>query len=375
MNATQQEAERLALVPADETEKALAQISTAPDCINISGDTVARSTQHLPEDQRALVRWSFDYAREKGWSWAETSHQFNCSRTTLYRVWADKYRYDAKHPRAGERVPLDSLCADLVKVRRKMEELDAIGRLPFVETSAWHKINKVCETAMDSNSVAMIYGESQIGKTECLNEFRRRNNHGTTKLVRMPASAGVQLVMREFARACRISPESNFDKLRDRVFRAVDHTNLVLVDEVHQAFVSYQRTATLKVMEVMRELHDRTGCALVLCGTRVWRDQLETGPYAQFLKQLRRRGALELQLPDSAPVADLVLIARHYGLPAPTGDASELVNAINAEFGLGRFIKFLGIGARHALKRKEKYQWDHFMRAYDILAKLKGGGR
>jgi hypothetical protein len=48
----------------------------------------------------------------------------------------------------------------------------------------------------------MVYGESQIGETASLKEYARRNNQGQTVYPLMPASAGVQSMVRAIAEAC-----------------------------------------------------------------------------------------------------------------------------------------------------------------------------
>ena len=43
--------------------------------------------------------------------------------------------------------------------------------------------------------------DTEWGSNKNVEEFVRRNNHGQTKYVRLPASGGVLLVAKEFARA------------------------------------------------------------------------------------------------------------------------------------------------------------------------------
>jgi DNA transposition AAA+ family ATPase len=243
-------------------------------------------------------------------------------------------------------------------------------KLDFVETSIWRACEKVCTHALVTNTVAFIFGDSQIGKTTALEEFARRNNHGQTKLIRMPASAGVQLFMKEMAKACFVSPDSCFEKLRDRVLNAIDDKTLVIIDEVHQIFTSYQHSSTIKVAEVIREIYDRTHCGMVLVGTNVLKDELTHGKLAAILEQLRRRGTIPLQLPSYPPKADLDKIARKFGLAPADGIAAEVVKDMILTSGLGMYIKFLQSASMMAGREGRKPSWDHFVQAHDIIAKL-----
>jgi len=334
--------------------------------INISGDTIITATSHLPEEQRNLIRWAYNYIKDQGWSWKEASREFSVSANALYRIFTDKYRNAD-----GDRIALDGQCRSLAKARALAEERASIRRHPFIETSIWRRTTKICAEALISQPIALIYGESQVGKTTCLEEHLRRNNHGQTKYIRVPAASGVQYFLREVATACKVPNNKGVEVLRSRILKAIDGSTLVIVDELHEIFLTYSRPNILRTLEIIREIHDRTKCGMVLCGTRWWREQLETGEYTQFLKQLRRRGALELQLPDTAPPEDLDLFAHAYGLKPATGEARELILAINKEHGLGRYTKFLAIGARAAQKKNQRYAWDHFLNAYSILTRLK----
>lgn len=357
----------LPLVPLD--DKSLIPAKTPPmivSGINISGDTIITATAHLDDQQKSLVRWAFNYAKEQNWSWKECAKQFGISENALYRIFTDKYR-DAKL----ERIKLDGVCRELAKAKTLIEERASIRRHPFIETSIWRRIDKICTEALVSQTIAMIYGESQIGKTTSFGEHLRRNNHGATKYIRCPATSGVQYLVREIAIACRVPAKKGIESLRPRIYNAIDGSTLVIFDELHEIFLTYSRANILRALEFIREIHDRTQCGMVLGGTRAWREELETGEYSQFLKQLRRRGAIELQLPDHAPAEDLDLFAAAYHLPAAKGEARELILAINKEHGLGRYTKFLAIGARAAQKKNQRYTWDHFRSAYEILNRLK----
>jgi DNA transposition AAA+ family ATPase len=334
--------------------------------INISGDTIITSTAHLEDDQKALIRWAFNYVKDQNWGWREAANQLGVSENALYRVFTDRYKN-----KVGERVPLEGICRELAKSKTLIEERAAIRRIPFTQTSIWRRMDKICTEAFVSQTIASIYGESQVGKTTCLIEHARRNNHGQTKYIRTPAASGLQYFMREIAAACKVPSDKGIEVLRKRILKAIDGRTLVMIDELHEIFLTYSRANILRCLEFIREIHDRTQCGMVLCGTRAWREELETGEYSQFLKQLRRRGCLELQLPDFAPAEDLDLFAAAYHLPPAKGEARALILAINQEHGLGRYTKFLAIGARGAQKKNQRYTWDHFLNAYSILNRLK----
>lgn len=320
------------------------------------------------QDQVDLIWWFFSHAKESRWSLTRCSVELGYdSDTTMYRVF--NCIYGAK---------LDNVCARILRFKKTVEARGNINDVPFVETSIARKVKQVCQAAWASQSIAMIWGDTQIGKTYALQHYARENNHGTTKYVRMPAKAGIQIVAKEFARACYVSADASFEGIRERILKAVDSSNLVIVDETHEAFISYLKTSAIAIMEFLREIHDRTRCGMVLCMTNIGRDEIEHGKLSPVLKQLSRRGVIKLQLPDQAPESDFHLIARRaFKLEKPEGDVLEIVRTIRHLNGIGVFCHYLKIGARIAKNAGEDFSWDHFRLGYNTLASLseKGGSK
>jgi DNA transposition AAA+ family ATPase len=333
--------------------------------IPISGDTVKQALAtmvkagDLEVEHEQLIWWFYCHSMENGFNLAQAGAQIGKDSSTVYRVWTGKY--GAK---------LTNICTDIARYRKIAEGRASRVDIGFVETSTWRVIDRVCTAALISQTVAFIWGDSQIGKTTCLEEHARRNNHGQTKYVRLPASAGVQLVMKEIAAACYVSPDSCFEKLRYRVMNTIDDKTLLIIDEMHQVFSSYQHGSAIKVLEVLREIYDRTHCGLVLVATNIGRDALEKGPLRHLLEQLRRRGTIKIQLRAAPPKTDLDKIARAFNLPPAEGQALEIIHDMIHTSGLGMYIKFLNSASTLAKNEGKKLNWDHFVNAHDIIARL-----
>lgn len=342
----------------DETKKSHANI-------NISGDTVKKAlalkikSSEINQAEADLIWWFYCFSRTEDFTLTSAAAEIGKDSTTLYRIWTGTY--NAKY---------ENICRDIKRYKRLAEERQKRGKLDFVETSIWRAIDRVCYAALISQTVAIIYGDPQIGKTSALIEYARRNDHGQTKYMRMPASAGVQLFMKVLAKACFVSPQSSFEGVRERVLNAIDNKTLIIIDEIHQGFLSYQKGSQIKVLEVIREIYDRTHCGMVLCGTNVFKQEIQEGKLAQMLEQLRRRGTIKLQLPKRPPKADLDKIAKHFGLGPPEDLAYATIKDMLYTSGLGMYIQFLHAGATMAAKQGQKMTWEHFIQAHDIIAKL-----
>jgi hypothetical protein len=178
------------------------------DRINIAGDTITQATAHLTEEQRDLIRWVYGYAKDEDLGWKELESRFAISRSTFWKIFTDAYRNEN-----GDRIDCSSICKTLGARKELIEKRENLRRVPFVETSIFEKIYKVALEARDMQVISLIYGESQIGKTEAQKEIQRRHNHGQTVYVRVPASAGVQWFIKEIAGQCHIKVRTSGDRL------------------------------------------------------------------------------------------------------------------------------------------------------------------
>jgi len=341
----------------------LADSTIEPDqslaVMNIGGDQVIRATAELQENQKEAIRWLYSLAQSQRWSRNRLAQETGIDSTTLYRVFMGIY--EAK---------LDRITARIEKYRDRFEDRAQRSREGFVETSISKKIWEACDWARQSKTMVFVYGNTQFGKTTAALEYMARHNHGLTKYVRLPASAGVQLMMKEFARACWVSPNSCFENLREYVLNAIDGSHLILIDELHQVFLSYLRGSAIKCLEVIREIHDRRGCGMVLFGTNKLKKELMMGEHVDLLTQFKERGVLEVQLPGTVPRKDLAKIAASFGLSEPSEGAAEIIERITKDHGLKRYVLFLKSGKILAGTENRRMSWDYFIRAHDIIAKL-----
>ncbi len=302
---------------------------------NLAGDIVeAGIRKHKPEYHEDL-RWWYRYSGEKDMSQAEAARVLGVDGGTYSKVFRGEYR-NAE----GLLLPPPAKMLSRIRVVRTQERENAEGRNKGrVMTPTVAEIHAVCRKAWTDQSIAFVFGESHIGKTEALVWFRDENNHGATIYVDLQGVGGVQDIYRAFARALRISPNVSPNKLAVRVMNAIDRTNLVIVDEFHHITYAYQKGGAIKMVNALKAIKDKTGCAMVICATDVAREEFEEGRghEAKLMKQLWRRGTIKLQLPEALRVGDVRAFATAYGLDFPaapeTGDDTwKRLNAAHPMF-------------------------------------------
>ena len=125
-----------------------------------------------------------------------------------------------------------------------------------------------------------------------------------------------------------------------------------------------------EIMEFIRELFDRTGCAPVFSGTPVAQKEFEAGKYGKMFDQLRRRGIVKVTLPDVPPVKDINTFARSFDLPVPTGTVLAGIKEMLHTSGLGKFVKYLQKSYALAKAAKKPLDWETFMEVTNGYARL-----
>lgn len=242
----------------------------------------------------------------------------------------------------------------------------------FIKTSTWTTISQICDYVAVAKKPAFIYGESQIGKTECLERWRDLHNDGFVKLFTMPPAPTLGGVVYELAKMLHIPPRGFAAEIKSRVYDAIDSRMIILFDEVHRAFEGTSSRNAIRIFEYLRSIYDTRKCGMVFSGTNVFKTELESGPISNVLDQFRRRGIISVTLPPVTPRADIDMIADMFKMPPLRADktADDIVTRMVRDSGIGQLITYLQSGTNIASKLKKPISWAHFIAAYDLVASM-----
>lgn len=326
----------------------------------VPGYKVAEATENLPDHQRLQIRWLHAYYYDSGRSLAEVGQDIGYDGGTVSKILVNKYAGDLEIP-----------CAAIKRFRAVLDLRANAGKAPYIKTALYTEIEQCCDTALAYQKIAYIYGESQVGKTEALKEYTRTHNHGQTIFVTMPVGGSISHFLAALAGKTRCSSQQRGDVLQLNIMKCFGPSNLLIVDECSRALQSRSYGGNnLKTMDFIRDLHDQTGCGVVLCGTNVFRDQMQDKALAKFLNQFNRRCIVRRQLPDRPSRADLNAFARHYGLEPAGGEAYALQKSVVAEHGLGVWLTSLRAAAKLASNKGAKMAWGHVVTAHAFLRQM-----
>jgi DNA transposition AAA+ family ATPase len=180
--------------------------------------------------------------------------------------------------------PKNHLVKALDTIERHLERKN-ITQLPFIDTSVYELLDKVCTRARTMNQICALTGLSGIGKTRSLKEYAKR--HSNTIFIEPNPLMGKNALLDELVKKTKATVEttSHYNKgTAESRFRAIinkvkNSDLLIIMDEAN--------TANSQTLEYLRRIHDLANIGVVLVGT----DALHTlihGKAWQF-DQMRNR--------------------------------------------------------------------------------------
>lgn len=324
--------------------------------MTIPGDEVNRATQDLPDDQRSAIRGMHAYAIEENLSNDEVGALLQDENKKSYSGVTISLVLRGKYPGNVANVT-KAMTAFLTLINKRRDA----RALPFIQTHLYTKeIEPICTAAVDYQKIGFIFGDNQIGKSECLKYYQRTHNHGSTIYVEMPTGGALCYFLAKLAEAVRIQTQSREVDLRRRIFEAFDDRMLLIVDEADRAVPGpLTPKSALRTFDFISELFNERKCGVVICGNDELRKSLTEGGVVTIMKKSWRRRLCAKQLPAQPSRADLNSFASAWGLP-PSADATrKLEEKVIQDEALGVWLTLLRMAAALAKKRGERMKWDH----------------
>lgn len=343
------------------TQPTIITAAPATGSISISApDFEAVIAAKYTDLEQETLRFWFFLAKDKNYSLGALANVTGVSSTSIHRVFRGIYGADAS--------------GIIDRLRRAREKFHETAANPdFIETSLANKLFAVFDKTRALRNVSILWGPMGIGKTECTLEYQRRNNHGRTLVVRFPAGASFAYFVTHVARSCGISTrsQSSFQQ-REKIIQVLSAgQRLLIIDELHQAFLTTRTDTAVKCCEFLREISDTANCGLVLLGTELLEESVFRGQHKDSLRQLVDRGTVQIPLPAKATKSDYRKFLGFYGLDFPDQEKDPEAFAIVADIlkaaGLRKLTLHLRDGLAYANKREDSYQWRHFTAAFDAI--------
>jgi DNA transposition AAA+ family ATPase len=336
--------------------------AAATGSLSIAAHAFEAVIANYPDESAEILRFWFFLAKDRGWSLSKLQDATGLSTTTLSRIFRGAYE-------AG----IENAINTLRKARENFAE--AVDNPDFIETSLSTRLFATYDTCRALGNVSILRGAMGIGKTECATEYQRRNNHGRTMIVRFPAGASFAYFVSHVARSVGVSTRSQSAfQQREKIIAVLSAgKRLLIIDELHQAFLTTRTDTAVKCCEFLREIADVAKCGLALMGTELLQKEFFHGQHRDALRQLVDRGTVQIGLPSKPTKKDIAAFLKNYGLHFPSAEepeAGQILSDVIASSGLRKLTMHLRDGASYAAKRGESYQWSHFIAAFEAIQAL-----
>ena len=304
------------------------------------------------------VAWFHQHALEENLDWKKVCAALNYSQTVIFRVL--KGTYEGNWSQVVESVR---------SYRRIVTERVAIRHADFRETRITRLVTGALSYAMANNSITKIVGESRQGKTVAAKWWRDQNNHGRTAFITAPAYGGAKSLLKEMAMVLGINKNNSAIHMHDAVLRAFNPNRMLIVDEAHRLLPKDRRTDPT-LLEILRDIHDRTGCGLAILATRRFDEGITKSDY-QYEQVLGRIG-MPVQLPREFEWSDISPITDQYLTSIPADLKKEMIKIANSPGRLGILCETLKFASRIATKSNRAFGSDVIREAIACRAQMQG---
>jgi DNA transposition AAA+ family ATPase len=352
----------------------------------IPGDTIARATAELPDDERAALRWLGSYLRSRNLGPDGADKVLRKGKGEECYSWASISAL-LTGKRREDGASIANMVRAIEELRRTVEGESRVGSAGYVENRMGNAMFARFDQARKRKRIAYIIGDSQLGKSENAREYTRTHNHGETFLLDMPSTGTRSALIQAFSERLSIGQAHRVGDVEQRIAECFDPRQLIIMDNVHRAL----RTGRgLHALTFLQWLYDARGCGMAFLMTEEGLGNLLNGRFKKQLEQLWRRRIPPLRLPSRTPDDDLALFAARYGLePAPEELVKirveyidekgkrkerdyekvplELQTEVVTKEGLGVWLETLEEAKSQAKTRGRDLSWKAVLKAYCVM--------
>lgn len=314
--------------------------------------------RNLEKDTVEQLAWFHQHALEEALSWSDVCAALGYSKSVVFRML--KGTYEGSWPKLLEAI---------ASYRKICAERTAIKHAAFRETPTTNLITGGLSYALANNSMTVIMGESRMGKTATAKFWRDQNNHGRTAFIIAPAYGAARALMRELAACLGINRNTGLTNMHEAILRAFNPNRMLIVDEAHRLMPRDRRGEPV-LLEILRDIHDRTDCGLALIATSRFGTDMEKLEY-QYEQVLGRIG-MPVRLPRATTWDDIEPIVSQYVERVPKALRDELLNIANNRGRLGILCETLKFASRIAAKDGSKLTPETIQKAIVIRRQMMG---
>lgn len=318
-----------------------------------------RNWTHLTEEQQHKLMWFHQHLLDNEMGWPSAQEALGYDKSTVHRVLKGTYEGS-----------WDNICTAIDSYKAISDRRGTIQQNRIIKNATVKLIHSGLDYAMANNSITMIIGDSRRGKTEAAKLWRDENNHGRSVYIIAPPVGGTKAFLRRIAIAVGVNKDASVANMFDAITRSFNRNRILIVDEAHRLVPSDGRSTPVN-LEILRDLHDVTGCAVALIATSRFDDTMKKTEY--MYEQVVGRIGMPIRLKKEVYSKDIRPIVEQY-IPQPSAELMAECRVIaNQQGRLGSLVENLKVASRMAAKGKAKLTEKHIFKAIALRKQMSKG--
>ena len=236
---------------------------------------------YTPEEQD-LVTWLWGYYNTEGRKSADLCRELG------------GYDWEAQvRPTFSGKVPANcrkEIFEAIAALKKRI-----IRRKPLVRTIVAERIIQALDYARDNSAMIYVAGPTGRGKTYTAQWWAAQNNHGRTVYARVPSDCTRRALVNMLCSLRGVSHSCSCADCEANLRATLTPRNLLIIDEAGHLLSKSGKPGG--AIELMRDLHDMTGCAVALIFTDVYLKEIKNGRNRDYFEQFLGRLEFPVEIP------------------------------------------------------------------------------
>ncbi len=182
-------------------------------------------------------------------------------------------------------------------------------RQNFVPTIVTKRIVEGLDYARDFNSIITVSGPTGRSKTHTALAWVQ-DNASRAHYFRVPSNCTTRTLLILLCRAFGIGTNCASSVMHQKLFDAITADTVLIFDEA--GFLLPKGSRTSCPLELIRDLHDSTSCAVALIFTDVYLPEMKAGARADFYEQFFGRIGFNVPIPERVFMGEVRPICQYF---------------------------------------------------------------